>query len=287
MNAALRSAAQAFGSGAKPELLARGTWRSGPIVLKDADERPELWTALAETAVQARPSAAVRIPRPRRSLAGAWVAQGYVAWDYLEGREEAGRYAEKLRACDAFSEAFASVERPAYFDARDDPWCRADRIAWGEAEAPHDERFAPLLDCLRQCLELLDLPSQIIHGDIAGNLVFAEGLPLGVIDLTLYWRPAAFAKAVLIADSLAWEGADPADFTATLREAEMHQLVLRAALRRIVEQQEQVSAFGKNPEQALGVAEAYRRVLVRLGLLTRKATVLGSGEGDRNETARY
>jgi uncharacterized protein (TIGR02569 family) len=267
VSASLRAAAQAFGAEDEPRRLARGAWRAGAIVLKEARDRPEFWTALAETATQAKHSTAVRIPRPLRTQAGSWIAEGHVAWQYLEGREAKGRYAEKLRACDAFSEAFAAVERPAYFDLRDDPWCRADRFAWDEAEAPRDGRFVPLVDDLRRRLRPLHLPQQLIHGDIAGNMIFAEGLPIGVIDLTLYWRPVAFAKAVLVVDTLAWEGADPVDFAAVVREPEMHQLLLRAALRRVLEQQEQIPACGKSPPAAIEDAESYRTALHRLGLL--------------------
>jgi len=267
LSADLRAAARAFGAKAEPIPLARGTWRAGALVLKEALGRADLWAALAEVAAQAKPNPAVRIARPLRSLGGTWVAEGCVAWDYLDGQEEPGRYRDKLDACDAFTAAFAEVARPAYFDLRDDPWCRADRFAWGEAEAPRDRRFAPLVDPLRERLLPVALPSRLVHGDIAGNLIFAEGLPPGVIDLTLYWRPAGFAKAVLIVDALAWESADAAAFSTILREEPMPQLLLRAALRRILEQQEHILAFGKDPATALSIAEAYRRVLTSLRLL--------------------
>ena len=49
---------------------------------------------------------------------------------------------------------------------------------------------------------------QVIHGDLTGNVLFADKLPPAIIDLSPYWRPAMFASAIVVADALVWEGAD-------------------------------------------------------------------------------
>ena len=51
-------------------------------------------------------------------------------------------------------------------------------------------------------------PSQLIHGDLTGNVVFDGQQPPAIIDFSPYWRPAAYASAIVIADALVWEGAD-------------------------------------------------------------------------------
>jgi hypothetical protein len=74
----------------------------------------------------------------------------------------------------------------------------------------------------------------VIHGDLTGNVLFAPGVAPAIIDLAPYWRPPAFASAIVVADALVWEGAD-----ATLLEAVAHverfeQYLLRALVYRAV-----------------------------------------------------
>ena len=50
-------------------------------------------------------------------------------------------------------------------------------------------------------------PSQIVHGDLTGNVLVAPGAPPAVIDISPYWRPPEYAEGVVIADALCWHGA--------------------------------------------------------------------------------
>ena len=74
----------------------------------------------------------------------------------------------------------------------------------------------------------------MIHGDLTGNVLFADPLPPAVIDLALYWRPAAYARAIVVADALAWEGATPDDLAAATSGDGFGQFLARALLARIV-----------------------------------------------------
>ena len=132
-----------------------------------------------------------------------------------------------------------------------------------DAEKPFGGLFAEV----QQRLRPINLPSQIIHGDIAGNIVFAEGRPPGVIDLTLYWRPSALAKALLIADTITWEHADPGLYDGFRLSSEGEQLMLRGALRRMMEQAEQVRMHGKDKSDAVGCARRYLDTLRKIGLI--------------------
>ena len=40
-------------------------------------------------------------------------------------------------------------------------------------------------------------------------MLLHDQLPPAVIDLSLTWRPPAFAAAVVVVDALVWEGAEP------------------------------------------------------------------------------
>ena len=39
--------------------------------------------------------------------------------------------------------------------------------------------------------------SQVVHGDLFGNVLFAGDAPPAVIDITPYWRPAGWAVGVI------------------------------------------------------------------------------------------
>ena len=55
-----------------------------------------------------------------------------------------------------------------------------------------------------------------------------------MIDFSPYWRPTAFATAVVVGDALAWEGADESLLDAVAHVDEFPQYLLRALIYRIV-----------------------------------------------------
>ena len=109
------------------------------------------------------------------------------------------------------------------------PWARADRIAWGEETGPAD----PLLEQLHDAYRPIDLPSQLIHGDLLGNVLFASGRPPAIIDWAPYWRPADYAAAIAVADAACWHGYPLERLRADGGTVEWRQLLLRALVFRI------------------------------------------------------
>ncbi|MFI5042698.1 MAG: TIGR02569 family protein, partial [Acidimicrobiales bacterium] len=67
-----------------------------------------------------------------------------------------------------------------------------------------------------------------------GNVLFADPLPPALIDLSIYYRPAAYASAIVVADALAWEEATAADLEGVISTSGFGQLMARALLFRIV-----------------------------------------------------
>jgi hypothetical protein len=100
----------------------------------------------------------------------------------------------------------AHLGRPACLDARDDPWALADQAAWGERVLPIHPDFSDLSARLRGALEPLG-PSQIVHGDLAGNVLFDPGSAPAIIDVSPYWRPTTYADGIVVADALCWHDA--------------------------------------------------------------------------------
>jgi hypothetical protein len=166
-------------------------WRAGPVVLErgaGTDEELSLWH---EVAAAFDAGAPVRLAAPVPAVDGSWRVDGWAATTWLDGRSAArGEWAEVLDASDALHAVLASIAvawPPSL--VRDDPWAIADREAWKDGA-----------DAGRR---------QIVHGDIAGNVVLLDGARPGVLDAALYHRPAAWARAVAVADLVAWWGAPP------------------------------------------------------------------------------
>jgi uncharacterized protein (TIGR02569 family) len=211
------------------------TWRAGPLILKPTgDEAEATWTADLYATLTER---GFRVPRPVESRRGAYVVHGWTAWEYVAGEPDpAGRWHEKLVVCGAFHRALEGVPRPAFLDGRRDPWARADRLAWGAVLPTTHPWLRDPVKRLWSLLEPLELPSQLVHGDISGNILFAADHEPAVIDFSPYWRPAGFAAAVLVADAAVWEGANPeALFSLASPVDRLEQLVVRAELRRLLE----------------------------------------------------
>jgi uncharacterized protein (TIGR02569 family) len=229
---------RAFGCTVVPEPLPGGqgtAHRAGDIVLKPVlDEEEARWCADVLDAVDER---GFRVARPVAAVSGAWVVAGWSAWRVIEGRREPGRWADIVTAADAFHAAVATIERPSFLDRRTHRWAVADRAAWDEAEVDVPEPLVPLHRRLRALSEPLDLASQasqVVHGDLAGNVLFAPGLAPAIIDFSPFWRPPRYGAAVVAVDALTWEGADPSVLDVVGGAADALQLLVRAASFRLL-----------------------------------------------------
>jgi hypothetical protein len=142
-----------------------------------------------------------------------------------------------LPAIDAFHANLASVPRPRMLAERDSPYDRADRAAWGRLPRSISPLLSPYIDALRRVrkpLRLVELGSQLIHGDLnPDNILVVPNEPPTLIDLAAYWRPAGFAPAVLAY----WIGAYRGDADVLARFTaipKFDQLLVRAALRSVL-----------------------------------------------------
>jgi len=226
----------AFGLPAHGTSLPGGTGRSirhGNAVLKPVeDEDGASWAAQLLADLQLN---GVRVPRPVRADDGRWVVGGWAAAEFLPGRTgPEGRWPELLAACRAFHAALRAVPRPDVLGRRRDLWARADRAAWGEAELRELPEIAPLARRLRSLLEPVAAPAQLVHGDLAGNILFAEGTVPAVLDFSPYWRPAAYADAIVAADGLLWYRAGRELLSLAATTDEFPQLLARAVLFRLL-----------------------------------------------------
>jgi uncharacterized protein (TIGR02569 family) len=222
----------AFEVSARPEPLSGGqatAWRAGDVVLKPLDMSIDALRWQAEVLGAVEPDG-FRVAPPLRTSEGELVVDGWTAWPMLAGTH-APRWAQIVAVGERFHRALAGVERPAaVLDPRADGWARADRIAWEEQPAGDFGRV-PEVTHLLAARTAVSAPSQLIHGDLSGNVLFADGLPPAVIDLSPYWRPPAYASAIVAVDAVLWHGAD-VDLLSTV--AADAQLLVRALLFRLL-----------------------------------------------------
>jgi hypothetical protein len=210
--------------------------RAGTLVLKPAAE-PAQAEWLATTLDGLAAGAGLRIVRPVRSLTGRWVVDGWAAWRLMEGQHRPGRWEDVLDVSERFHRTVAGVAwSPAMVASH--RWARADRVASRELGADLPEAVRPLLDRRRP----VDLPCQLVHCDLGGNVLFHDSLPPAVIDVSPYWRPPGYADAIVVADAVAWHGAGD-DLVERLLSRQGEQLLLRAVLFRVAVDHREAAAY--------------------------------------------
>lgn len=174
-----------------------------------------------------------RIARPVRALDGAWVVDGWAAWERIAGDHDCTeRWPEVIAVCRRLNAALRGIERSPSLDSVENLWAVADRVAWDERSIELAPAAVPLFQRLRRRVRQTGDPSQLVHADLAGNILFAPSVAPGVIDFSAYWRPAAYAVALVVVDAIGWYGAKPALIDALERNE--RELLPRAALFRLV-----------------------------------------------------
>lgn len=230
-----------------------GGWRCADVVLTPvADHARAAWSAKVREALQVE---GVRLARPVRSTDGRYVVSGWRADTFIEGTPEP-RHDEVVSVGAHLHAATAGLERPRFLmqsptpDWSDvDVFVAADRAAWEAqplrtmraltghdgppATSPDGHRSIALLQQLATLRLPVRSPSQLVHGDLFGTVLFSGSLPPGLTDITPYWRPAAWAAGVTIVDALSWGGADDGLLYRWDDQPEWPQMMLRAVMFRL------------------------------------------------------
>ncbi|HPX37753.1 MAG TPA: TIGR02569 family protein [Mycobacterium sp.] len=227
-----------------------GGWRCGEIVLSQiADHARAAWSAKIRESLFVD---GLRLARPVRSTDGRYVVAGWRADTFVEGSPEP-RHDEVISASVRLHEATANIERPRFItQAPVPPWTdvdvftAADRAAWDELvlnkmplgapevdDAPHRQEAKELLGHLAVLRKPVKSPSQLVHGDLYGTVLFAGAAAPGITDITPYWRPPAWAAGVVVVDALSWGDADDGLIERWEDFDEWPQMLLRALMFRL------------------------------------------------------
>jgi uncharacterized protein (TIGR02569 family) len=218
------------------------TWRAGQVVLKPADSvRAGRWFAEVYDGLN---GPGFRVPRPVRALSGDWVALGWTCWQWVPGTAAvwsgvSPRWPELIAVSRALHAALARVPVPPWRGTEENPWVIGDQVAWGERDpgallGPAAGELAEQVRLLLVALRPVCLPDQLVHADLAGNVLFADGRPPAVIDFSPLERPAGLPLAVVAVDALQWHQAVPEVLDQLADEPEFDQLLARALIYRHV-----------------------------------------------------
>jgi uncharacterized protein (TIGR02569 family) len=218
------------------EVLPGGEGRSvrySETVLKPtADEVESRWACDVLAGVAER---GFRVSRPVRANDGRWVVDGWTASSYAPGQPgPVGRWQQLLDAGRALHRELAAVDQPAFLARRSHRWAHADRVAWSEEEADPLPEVAGHLARLRRMAFPVQGPRQLVHGDLAGNVVFCDGLAPAIIDFSPFWRPVRYADAIVAVDGMLWFGADRGLLSTAAIGTQFRQYLVRAAIFRLV-----------------------------------------------------
>ncbi|MGV1088633.1 MAG: TIGR02569 family protein [Mycobacterium sp.] len=227
-----------------------GGWRCGEIVLSQiADHARAAWSAKVRESLFVD---GLRLARPVRSTDGRYVVAGWRADTFVEGSPEP-RHDEVISASVRLHEATATIERPRFLtQAPVPPWTdtdfftAADRAAWDELvlnklplgapeveDTPYRQEAKELLGHLAALRKPTTSPSQLVHGDLYGTVLFAGAAAPGITDITPYWRPAAWAAGLVVVDALSWGDADDGIIERWEDFPEWPQMLLRALMFRL------------------------------------------------------
>jgi uncharacterized protein (TIGR02569 family) len=211
-----RGVASAFGIGGTVHALPGGQGRSvvadGLVLKPDSDPAATEWLADVCARVQAD---GFRLPAPVSAVDGRRVVDGWCAVEFVEGAavddddQSAQIWCAVLAAGRSLHRALRHEPPPGFVAARTDRWAAADRLAWGSPGRREDTTATPLLAGLRRLVVDEGLGDQLIHGDLSGNVLLSPCRAPAVIDFSPYWRPAAYADAIIVIDALLWWRADP------------------------------------------------------------------------------
>lgn len=212
----------------------RGTaWLVGATVVKPLDMEPAQirWQGALLSRLDGRDD--FRVSVPLQTTDGWWTAEGWTAWRYEPGRHQPRRWHDIVAVGEQLHAALEGEPEPAFLRDRTDAWAIGDRVAWGELPAS-GYAGARHLATLMAALRPVDAARQLVHGDLTGNVLFHEHLAPLVIDLSPYWRPPAYASAIVLADALVFEDAEEQELEPMLCDPAFPQHLLRALIFRTV-----------------------------------------------------
>jgi hypothetical protein len=176
-----------------------------------------------------------RLSKPLLSTQGTFVYNGWCCTHYEIGEHRKGNLEEKLKVSRLLHNDLANLNYqnvPPVIN----PWSKSHLIAWQKESIPHNisKKAVQVLEELLFKVELRDeYKVQIVHSDLAGNILFDESLCPLVIDFSPTVAPVEYAEAILVCDSIAWHGSSISEIYLINHNEYSKEMILRAIIFRL------------------------------------------------------
>ncbi|RXZ78615.1 hypothetical protein EBB07_26255 [Paenibacillaceae bacterium] len=177
-----------------------------------------------------------RLSKPVRSNKGTFVSEGWICTQFEHGQEVNGLVKEKLQASRLFHHDLSTILVSNLPQVVDNAWAKAHRIAWQTAELPkevHIETRQIITELLLKVRLQEDYTLQVVHADLAGNILFDEVLPPLIIDFSPTIAPVEYAEAILVCDCIAWQGSKASEIDVLPNHEFYKEMVIRAVVFRL------------------------------------------------------
>lgn len=176
-----------------------------------------------------------RLSRPLLSTNGTFIYNGWCCTHFEPGNAVNGHIKEKLEVSRMFHKDLAKVDFTPMPKAKD-PWSRAQRIAWQKDPLPKsicDKANEVLSWLLLKVTLKKEYKTQVIHSDLAGNILFHENLEPLVIDFSPVIAPEEYAEAILVCDCIAWQDSPIEDLNLICSSKFNAEMIIRAVIFRL------------------------------------------------------
>lgn len=178
-----------------------------------------------------------RLSKPVRSNRGTFVSEGWVCTRFEPGKEAAGHVYEKLKAAQRFHNDLSRISIRDFYPVNN-PWAKAHQIAWQTDVWPEeviaDSAAGSMIEELLLKVKRKERYNlQLVHADLAGNILFDESLPPLIIDFSPTAAPVEYAEAILVCDCIAWQGSKVSDIELLPNDDLYNEMILRAVIFRL------------------------------------------------------
>jgi len=237
------------------------TWKAGKFILKPISSEEEVdWCA---TTIEKLPQDTFRIPKYLKTTDGKYSVEGWCVLEFIKGQHLEAHWEEKIAVCRGFNNLLIGLSKPDFILKRTNPWAIADKMVFEKIPLSYDPRMEEYVVEVQKYLKPIDVEEQIIHGDITGNMLFADGELPGIIDFTPNWKAKEYALAILVVDAITWENADETIFNLIKDEQDIFQLLLRAAFFRTLVTSEFFRQFGNDRLSELDIHTRTLKMIIK------------------------
>lgn len=223
-----------FTSATNVELLRGGrneSLKAGNFVLKPVHESEKyIWLSECLNQIDFLD---LQVAVPVKSREGNYIENSIGATRYFEATFLQGKLEKKLEICRRLNDIISKIPKPSGFDSWENPWTKAQSLAWSNFNVSAVKTPAEI-NALLNMRTHIEMRRQLVHVDLAGNILFDKNENPVVIDFTPGFYPKEYAEVLLLIDSIAWydtsiENLRLLHLTEDLRK----QLILRALIFRL------------------------------------------------------